>query len=371
MKPRVAIVHDYLVDSGGAERVVIALHEQYPDAPIFTSVIDPGTTFPIFNTLDIRTSFLQRLPVRKSNYKLLLPFFPLAFESFDLSEYDLVISSASAFAKGVVTSSDTLHVCYCHTPARFAWRFHEYVAQEQIGRLKKSIIELVVHNLRQWDYMAAQRVDHFIANSQATARRIEKNYRRASTVIYPPVDVDSFAPCNEIGDYYLVVSRLAPYKRIDIAVQAFNDLGLPLKIVGAGIDAQRLCAMAKPNIEFLGHVPQNQLADLFARARAIIFPGVEDFGLVPLEANAAGRPVIAFAAAGALETVIDGVTGVFFREQTPETLASAVRATDVNRFDAHVMRDHAERFSKARFKERIANFVAEKSRSVGRSGNER
>ncbi len=363
MKPRVAIVHDYLVDSGGAERVVIALHELYPDAPIYTSVLDAQTTFPDFRAMDVRTSFLQRLPVRKSNYKFLLLFFPLAFESFDLSEYDIVISSASAFAKGVVTSSETLHACFCHTPPRFAWRLHEYVAQEQMGRVKQAFIQLIVHYLRGWDYAAAQRVDEFIANSQATARRIRKNYRRDSIVINPPVAVEAFAPCDDIGDYYLIVSRLAPYKRIDLAVQAFNELRVPLKIVGAGIDAARLQKMAAPNIEFLGHVPQNRLADLYARCRAVIFPGVEDFGIVPLEANAAGRPAIAFAAAGALETIVEGVTGAFFHEQTAAALAQVVRATDVTCFDARALRQHAEQFSQARFKERIARFVEEKWQS--------
>ncbi|MBI5035635.1 MAG: glycosyltransferase [Chloroflexi bacterium] len=365
MNPRVAIVHDYLVDSGGAERVVIALHEQFPDAPIFTSVIDRQTTFPVFNLMDVRTSFLQRLPVRKSNYKLLLPFFPVAFESFDLSDYDVVVSSASGFAKGVVTSSDTLHVCYCHTPSRFAWRFHEYVAQEQMGRVKRSIVQLIVHFLRQWDYVAAQRVDYFIANSQTTAQRIQKNYRRESVVIHPPIDVESFSICGDIGDYYLVVSRLAPYKRIDLVVQAFNELALPLKIVGAGVDAQRLRALAKPNVEFLGHVPQNQLSELYARSRAVIFPGVEDFGLVPLEANAAGRPVIAFAAGGALETIIDGVTGRFFNESTSDALMAAVRETDIHSFDAGAMRAHAERFSKTQFQKQIADFIGEKWQSFG------
>ena len=363
MKPRVAIVHDYLVDSGGAERVVIALHQQYPDAPIFTSVMDAQTTFADFRAMDVRTSFLQRLPVRKSNYKFLLPFFPLAFESLNLSDYDIVISSASAFAKGVITSSDTLHACFCHTPPRFAWRFHEYVAQEQMGRVKQSLIQLIVHYLRGWDYTAAQRVDEFIANSQATARRIRKNYRRDAVVINPPVAVEAFTPRDDIGDYYLIVSRLAPYKRIDIAVQAFNELQLSLKIVGAGIDVARLQKMASPNIEFLGHVPQGRLADLYARCRAVIFPGVEDFGIVPLEANAAGRPVIAYAAAGALETIVDGVTGAFFREQTAASLAQAVRETDVTRFDARALRQHAEQFSQSRFKERIANFVEGKWRT--------
>lgn len=357
---RIALVHDYLVDSGGAERVVIALHEVYPAAPIYTSVMDARTTFADFRAMDVRTSFLQRLPVRKSNYKYLLPFFPLAFESFDFSDYDVVLSSASAFAKGVVTAPETLHVCYCHTPSRFAWRYHEYIAQEQLGRVTRLVIALIVHRLREWDYAAAQRVDFFIANSRVTAQRIRKNYRRDAVVIPPPVAVENFAPRDDIGDYYLVVSRLAPYKRIDLAVQAFNELGLPLKIVGAGVDAARLKKMAAENIEFLGHVPQARLADLYARCRAVIFPGVEDFGIVPLEANAAGRPVIAFAAGGALETIVEGVTGVFFREQTAAALAAVVAATDGSNFDARVLRAHAEQFSQTRFKERIANFIEEK-----------
>ncbi|MEW5717617.1 MAG: glycosyltransferase, partial [Chloroflexota bacterium] len=255
------------------------------------------------------------------------------------------------------------HVCYCYTPPRFAWRFEEYVAQEQLGQLKRAIIRLVAHYLRGWDFAAAQRVDEFVAVSQATARRIHKNYRRASVVINPPVAVEAFTPREDIRDYYLIVSRLAPYKRIDLAVQAFDDLRLPLKIVGAGIDAARLQKMASPNVEFLGHVSQKRLAELYARCRAVIFPGIEDFGIVPLEANAAGRPVIAFAAAGALETIVDGVTGAFFREQTAAALAQAVRATDVTRFDARMLRQHAEQFSQARFKERIARFVEEKWRS--------
>ncbi len=361
---KIAIVHDYLVDAGGAERVVIALHEQYPAAPIFTSVMDARTTFPTFRALDVRTSFLQRLPVRKGNYKFLLPLFPLAFESFDLSGYEVVLSSASAFAKGVVTAPETLHVCYCHTPPRFVWRYHEYIAQEQLGRAARGVIAFIVHRLREWDYVAAQRVDFFIANSRITARRIAKNYRRDAVVIPPPVEVEKFTPRADIGDYYLVVSRLAPYKRIDVAVQAFNQLRVPLKIVGAGVDAARLRKMAADNIEFLGHVPQAQLADLYARCRAVVFPGVEDFGIVPLEANAAGRPVIAFAAGGALETVVEGETGAFFRAQTPDALAQIVAATDVSRFDARILRAHAEEFSQARFKERIARFIADQWRAT-------
>ena len=229
-----------------------------------------------------------------------------------------------------------------------------------MGHVKRAFIQLIIHYLRGLDYAAAQRVDAFVANSQATARRIRENYRRDSSVIYPPVAVEAFAPRDDISDYYLIVSRLAPYKRIDLVVQAFNELQLPLKIIGAGIDAARLQKMALPNIEFLGHVPQNRLADLYARCRATIFPGVEDFGLVPLEANAAGRPVIAYAAAGALETVVAGTTGVFFHEQNVKALAKVVSETDVTQFDGHVLRTHAEKFSKARFQEYMAEFVRAK-----------
>ncbi|MBI3538169.1 MAG: glycosyltransferase [Chloroflexi bacterium] len=356
---RLAIVHDYLVDTGGAEQVVLALHEQYPAAPIFTSVYDPRTTFAEFHALDLRTSFLQLPFVRKANYKFLLPFYPRAFESFDLSAFDVIISSASAFAKGVRAPRGALHICYCHTPTRFIWRTDDYLAQEQIGRAHRAFIRATVRAQKKWDYAAAQRVHHFIANSRATAQRIQENYARDSTIIHPPVDVEKFALADKISDYYLVASRLAPYKRIDLAVNAFNRLGLPLKIVGAGADESRLRRIARDNIEFLGHVPQKQLARLMAQCRAFIFPGVEDFGIAALEANAAGRPVIAFAASGALETVVDDVTGKLFRAQTPDALADVVAQTDVTKFDPRVMRAHAEKFSTARFRERIAQFVEE------------
>jgi glycosyltransferase involved in cell wall biosynthesis len=359
MKPQVAIVHDYLVDTGGAERVVIALHELYPDAPIFTSVLDPKSTFADFKTMRVQTSFLQRFPINKSNYKLLLPLFPIAFERFDLSEYDIIISSASAFAKGVKARTDSLHVCYCHTPPRFAWRLQEYLEMESMRRIKQFLLLPIIHYLRSWDFAAAQRVHHFIANSQLTARRIAENYRRQSTVIVPPVQIQSFAPSPNIGDYYLITSRLVPYKRIDVAIQAFNKLGLPLKIAGIGVDEMRLRKMAGNNIEFLGHVTLSHLAELYAHARAIIFPGIEDFGIVPLEANASGRPVIAFAAGGALETVIDGVTGKFFNEQLPDALAEVVATTDVMLFDPMALRGHAEKFSKMHFKHRISEFIDE------------
>ncbi|MBI3914783.1 MAG: glycosyltransferase [Chloroflexi bacterium] len=359
---RVAIVHDYLVDSGGGERVVLALHELFPDAPIFTSVFDPRTTFSDFRALDVRPSFLQRLPVRKSNYKFLLPFYPRAFERFDFSGFDVILSSASAFAKGVIVPRGAPHICYCHTPTRFIWRFDEYIAQQETNALTRLFLRAVVRAQKKWDHAAAQRVDHFISNSQATARRIKEDYQCDSTIIPPPVDVAHFSPSPEIGDYYLVVSRLAPYKRIDIAVHAFNQLKLPLKIVGAGVDEARLRGIAQANIEFLGHVSQAELAWLYARARALIFPGEEDFGITPLEANASGRPVIAYAASGALDTVIENVTGNFFREQTPAALAEIVATADISQFDSSILRAHAEKFSQPHFKERIREFVNAKWR---------
>ncbi|MBI5652232.1 MAG: glycosyltransferase [Chloroflexi bacterium] len=354
---RVALVHDYLVDAGGAERVVETLHELYPAAPVYTSVFAPTTTFASFRAMDVRTSFLQHFGLTKRNYKFALPLYPIAFESFDLSAYDVVISSASGFAKGVITPAETLHVCYCYTPPRFAWNFHEYIAREQLGAAQKFLIGWLVHYLRGWDLDTAQRVDEFIGVSHQVARRIQKIYRRAATVIHPPVNVDWFAPSDARENYYLIVSRLAPYKRIDLAVQAFNRLRLPLKIIGAGADEMRLRKMAESNVEFLGHLPREQLAQMYAHSRAVIFPGVEDFGIVPLEANAAGRPVIAYAAGGALETVIENVTGAFFREPTVEALIETINQTDPTRFDPRAMRDHALQFSPAHFKERIADFV--------------
>jgi glycosyltransferase involved in cell wall biosynthesis len=287
----------------------------------------------------------------------------MAFEGFDLRGYDLVISNKSAFCHGVITPADAVHVCYCLTPTRFLWNYHSYVRHERIHPVAGALLSPILHNLRLWDRAAADRVEHFVAISETVRQRIRKFYRRDSVVIHPPVDVERFQVREDHEDYFLIVSRLIPYKRIDLAVEAFNISGLPLKIVGDGRDRSRLQAMAKPNIEFLGRVSADQLEEYLSRCRAFIFPGEEDFGIAPLEAQAAGRPVIAYAAGGALETVIEGATGVFFREQTAESLADAISDFDDGVFDSVTIRQHAEAFDKETFRDKLRAFVHDK---VGR-----
>jgi glycosyltransferase involved in cell wall biosynthesis len=305
---------------------------------------------------------LNRLPLIKRKHQLYLPLYPLAFEGFDLRGYDVVLSMPSAFAHGVITSPETLHICYCLTPARFLWNYQAYVEREGIGRLVRSILPGFLNTLRLWDRSAADRVDHFVAISQVVRRRIAKYYRRDAAVIYPPVNTDAFSPGDEHGDYFLIVSRLVPYKRVDLAVRALGELGLPLYIIGGGRDAAALQAMASPNVRFLGRVRDAELKDYLAGCRALIFPGEEDFGLTPLEAMAAGRPVIAYAGGGAVETVIEGVTGEFFGEQSPEALAEAVHNFDERRYDPVALRRHAEQYSRQVFKERLGDFVTSRLR---------
>ncbi|MDI6869833.1 MAG: glycosyltransferase family 4 protein [Bacillota bacterium] len=356
---KVAIVHDWLANMGGAERVVWALHELYPEAPVFTLVHNPARLPEKFRELDVRTSFLQKIPGAKSKYQWLLPLMPVAIEQFDLAGYDVVISSSHACAKGVITRPEALHICYCHTPMRYAWEFyHQYLEQEQVGRLGRALIAPVMTNLRLWDYASAQRVDHFVANSRAVAARIRKHYRREATVIHPPVDTAQFA-CGPREDFFLVVSRLVGYKRIDLAVEAFRQLDLPLVIIGEGSQSGTLKKSAGPNITFLGRQPDEVVRDYFSRCRAFIFPGEEDFGLTPVEAQAAGRPVIAYGRGGVLDTVLPGETGILFSEQTPESLAAAVREflQVESRFSPERIRNHAEAFDRSAFKEKMAVLV--------------
>ena len=356
---RVAIVHDYLAQAGGAERVVEAMHDIWPDAPIYTSIYDPEATLPSFKTMDIRTSFLQKWARREKIHKFALPFYPAAFEQFDMSGYDVVLSSTTGFAKGVITGPETCHICYCHTPARFAWRYHEYIARGGYGKTTRRILPWLVHRLRSWDYNSAQRVDSFVANSFNTARRIHKYYGREADVVYAPVDTRRFLPLSngEHGDYLLVVARLVGYKRVDLAVEACQRLGLPLRVVGTGPDSRKLRVLAGPNTEFLGHCSDTQVAELLANCRAFLFPGEEDFGIAPLEAMASGRPVIAFRAGGALETVVEGETGLFFDQQTPESLMDAVHRLDSLLVYPARLRAHAERFDICAFQSRLKSLV--------------
>jgi glycosyltransferase involved in cell wall biosynthesis len=354
---RVALIHDYLNQMGGAERVLLALHSLYPQAPIYTAIYDHERVDPRFRSMDIRTSFMQRLPFVKHHHQPFLPLYPFAFESMDLREYDLVISDSSAFAKGVVTRADALHVCYCHTPMRWAWSFEEYVERERLGRVSRAMLLPVITWLRQWDYAAAARVDVFLANSPNVAGRIAKYYRRTATVLPPPVDVWRYAVATTHDDYFLIVSRLVPYKRIDLAVRAFTRLRLPLRIIGTGRDEEQLRRMAGKNIEFLGWLSDEEVRDQLMGCRALIFPGEEDFGLTPVEAHACGRPVIAYREGGACSSVVEGVTGLFFDEQTTDALVGAVNNFRDDQFDPQVIRRHAEQFDTRRFLDRFEHFI--------------
>jgi glycosyltransferase involved in cell wall biosynthesis len=352
---RVAITTDWLNSFGGAERVLVELHRMFPDAPIYTSLYDPSGLPDFMQGWDVRTSFLQRIPFAKRKHRLLLPLMPLAFEELDMREYDLVISTSSAFAKGIITRPGALHVCYCHTPCRYIWDlYHDYTR----GHWGRALIAPVAHWLRMWDRFASDRVDAFIANSHETAARIQCHYRRDSEVIYPPVDVERVVPSGAApGDFYLVVSRLVSYKRVDLAIEAANRLERRLIVVGDGAERKRLESIAGPTVEFRGWRSDEEVADLYANCRALLFPGLEDFGITPVEAQAAARPVVAYGRGGATETVVDGTTGVLFPEQTVESLMEAVLRLDKLSIDPMRCRRNAERFDTQEFQRRIRRAI--------------
>lgn len=355
---KIALVHDHLVQDGGAEQVVKALKEMYPEAPIFTLVFK-RKVFERHNwTKDVRTSFLQKFPWGVDKYQWLLPLMPAAVESFDLSAYDLVISSASSFAKGVILRPGAVHVCYCHTPTRYLWSDkHNYIQDLNVNALAKKFLPLALQKLRIWDSLAAGRVDHFIANSHNVSRRMAKYYGRGGEIIHPPVACDNFFISNKPKEYFLAGSRLVPYKRLDLAVRAFSRLGIPLKVFGIGPEINKLRAMAKPNVEFLGKVGQTQKAMLFADCKAYINPQDEDFGITAVEAMASGRPVIAYRSGGALESVVEGVTGEFFDEQCWEDLADKVIRFNEAKYDPKAIRARARNFDISVFKRQFADFI--------------
>lgn len=354
---RVALVHDWLVTLGGADRVLLALHTLFPDAPVFTTLFEPSRLPPAFAALDVRTSWLQRLPHGGGRHRWLVPLMPAAVRAFDLRGYDLVISSSHACAKGAAMPPGAVHICYCYTPMRYAWDQRDaYVAS--VPGAARPLARAALERLRRWDAAAAASVHHFIAISRFVAERIRRCYGREAEVIHPPVDTEFFTPGGEAGEFYLAAGRLVPYKRFDLAVEACSRLRLRLVVVGDGPELRRLRASAGPSVEFVGEVPDEALRDYYRRCRALIFPGVEDFGLVPVEAQACGRPVVAYAAGGALESVRDGVTGVFFRRQTPEALSEALLEADRRSFDPAAVRARAEQFSARVFAARMAAFVA-------------
>lgn len=355
---KVALVHDHLNQLGGAERVLKVFCEMFPESKVHTLIYDAENTNHLFDDYQIIQSFISKFPFAKKKFRWYLPMMVPATESYNLSGYDVVLSDSSGLAKGVITPPKTLHVCYCHTPTRYLWSDHNLIIDKfekikLVGRLS----QLYRSYLRVWDRQAADRVDKFIANSKFVARRIKKYYQRDSVVINPPVNVDRFKVSNEIGDYYLIISRLRPYKKVDLAIQAFNKLGLPLYIIGRGEEEERLKKMAGPHIKFLGTVSDKEARNYLSHCRAFIHPQEEDFGITPVESMASGRPVIAFGSGGALETVINGKTGVHFDEQSWEALADTVIHFKLDQFNPQEIRHHAEQFDVPHFKKRITDFI--------------
>ncbi len=360
---KLAIVHDRFAGAyTGSERVVEAILETYP-SPIYTLMADQrilnGT---VLEGADIRTSFIQKMPMGRKWYQLYLPLFPLAIEQFDMSEYDVVISSSHTVAKGLLTNPDQLHICYCHTPMRYIWDLYfAYLQDSGLERgLRSAIVRMIFHYLRLWDTSSASRVDHFIANSMNVARRIKKIYGRDSAVIYPPVDVDSFQPWQKKDSFFLAASRLVQYKKMDLIVEAFSMMPEErLVVIGDGPDMKKIKAKASRNVEILGYQEADVLQDYMKRAKAFVFAANEDFGIIPVEAQACGTPVIAYGKGGVRETVIDGETGIFFEQQTADSIAAAVRKFQHIQFefDPAKIRQNAERFGKARFKRELKRFV--------------
>lgn len=353
---RVAFVHDYLTQFGGAERVLLEMHRLYPQAPIYTSLYDTEAVDGRFADIDVRTTFMQKIPGAVGNFRALLPLYPRAFESLDLRGYDLVLSSTTSFAKGVFVGPRTLHISYVNTPTRFLWYPDEY-AGDLTPPLVRPALAAVMPGLRRWDLAAAMRPHVLVANSRNVAERIAAVYHRPSEIVHCPAAVDAFMPDAQTGDYYLVMTRLLPYKRVALAIEACMRLGARLIIVGSGPDERRLRVMAGASIEFAGRVDDERRRQLVARARAVIVPGVEDFGLVALEAAAAGRPTVAFAAGGSLETVVEGETGLFFSQPSAQALAQTLRALETVSFDPVRLQEHARRFAPEVFRTRMAALI--------------
>jgi glycosyltransferase involved in cell wall biosynthesis len=372
---KIALAHDWLNQMGGAENVLEQMVAMYPGAPVFTTIYAPQLMPPDYRQWDIQPTWLNRAPAIHRHHQPYLPFYPLAVNSMDFGGYEVILSNKSGFIHGLRHNVQQLHICYCLAPTRYVWNYAGYAVREGFGAWLGRFIKPVITRLRRWDWAAAQPssvelgrgVDHFVAISTEIQARIKTYYGRDAVIIYPPVNTNLFRPLNQPnGDYYFIVSRLIPYKRIDLAVQAFSRLGRRLIIVGDGRDRAALEAMAGPTIEFKGRLPWHEVANLMAHCRAFIFPGFEDFGITPVEAQAAGRPVLAFAKGGALDTVIQGETGHFFYEQAVETLITAIEEFERMSFNPAAARANAERFSIERFRRELGDFVAAKWREFKR-----
>ena len=371
---RIAIVHYWFVSRRGGERVVESIASMFPQADLFSLVVDPESLPPSLCARSIQTSFLQKIPGSRRWHRRFLPLYPLALEQFDLSSYDHVLTSEAGPAKGVLTSAGTCHVCYCHSPMRYLWDFyHRYKNGSTFGALSRPFFALSSHYLRVWDSASADRVDYFVANSRNVASRIRKHYRRESHVIYPPVNVHAGYLADQVEDYYLAVGQLVDYKRFDLAIAACNRLGRHLRVVGAGEQYSRLRGLAGPTIQFLGALSDGELHQQYARCRALLFPGEEDFGIVPVEALSFGRPVIAYARGGVTESVRglhadsfgpdpEHSSGVFFREQSVDALVLAIEQFETfeHAFSPSFIKHQADRFSPEHFRSNLASFLTEK-----------
>ncbi len=357
---KIAIVTDWLTNYGGAESVISAFHDLFPNSPIYTTMYKPKAMRELGKIKDIRTTYLDKIPFVKHQW--MLGFMPTAIEMMNLDEFDIVLSSCHSVSKGIITKPSTLHICYCHTPMRYAWESWDLETRlKRFPRFLHGIIRKQIDKIREWDYCASKRVDEYIANSNYTSSQIKKYYKEDSSVIYPPVRSQNFKKIdNPTNDFYFAAGRLIPYKKFTLLVETFNENGLPLKIAGTGNDYEKLKKMAKPNVEILGRVSDEKLKDLYANCKAFLFPQVEDAGIVPLEAMISGRPVIAFNRGGSLDTMIEDKTGVFFEEQTAESLNKAIKRFETMKFDSDFIHDHAAKYDIEIFKDRIRSFVEEK-----------
>ena len=362
VEAKIALVFDWMTNTGGAEKVNLMLHKMFPNAPIFASIFNTENVKG-FEKAAIETSFIQHLPFAKEHHQWYLGLMPYAYELFDLSSFDIVISSSHSCAKGSITKPETMHICYCHTPMRYAWDdWHSYIREYKMNPILKHFAKKRLHSLRIWDRLSSDRVDFFIANSGTTQKRIEKYYKKQSEIIYPMIRIKNYEIAKKTKGYFLAVGRLTPYKKFDLIVETFNKLNLPLKIVGTGIMENDLKKQAKGHIEFLGHVSDKELRTLYSECEALIFPQIEDFGITAIEAMACGRPVIALSQGGALDSVVEGKTGIFFAKQTPLHLKAAIEKylEEKREFNPEKIREHAKQFDKSAFQKNFMKSLREK-----------
>jgi glycosyltransferase involved in cell wall biosynthesis len=354
---KIAVVHDYFTQMGGAEKVAAEMYAMLDEASLFTTVALPQCMPPLVQNIPVHTSWMQKLPLIEKYYRLYFMLYPMGVSSLDLSGYDLVLSSSSGYAKGVQTDRDAMHVCYCHTPTRWVWNYDNYSKRESFSSLQRTVLSQLIKVLKHWDKDAARQPDHFVANSQVVADRIKAAYGRSAEVIHPPIDIDRFRASDEQEDYYVVLSRLVPYKRIDLAVKACTQLGKKLLVIGDGTNRRELERLAGSTIKFLGRASDETVEYHVSRCKALLFPGEEDFGMAPLEVASAGRPTIAYRAGGAQETVVENVTGLFFDQQTSASLEDAILRFERQDWSPVELRRHSENFRVEVFQEKFSSFL--------------